>query len=301
MKKTGLLILIAAIGVQACNQDKFETTESGLEYKFIREGEGPKPEDGQILTLNMTYTDPNDSVPFNSADFGSVMPMQYNDSIFGTMGMVYEGFAMLKKGDSLVFRVPAAEFYESLQQPKPDSIKPESQYTFNVGVVDVMTEEEYRAFQMEESQRLEEAALSTDKEAIDAYLGENNIQTEQTESGLRYVITEEGSGETPEAGQTVKVNYVGKLLTGEVFDTNIESVAKENNVYTEQRPYEPMEFAYSTGAMIPGFDEGVGYIKEGGKAQIFIPSSLAYGPRGSGALIKPNTVIMFEVELVDVE
>jgi FKBP-type peptidyl-prolyl cis-trans isomerase len=98
----------------------------------------------------------------------------------------------------------------------------------------------------------------------------------------------------------VKVHYTGKLLNGKVFDTSVIDVAKANNVFTEGRDYEPISFPLGAGQVIQGWDEGLTYINEGAKAILLIPSYLAYGERGAGGEIPPNSPLIFEVEMVKV-
>jgi hypothetical protein len=112
----------------------------------------------------------------------------------------------------------------------------------------------------------------------------------------------DSAGFKPEAGQTVQVNYVGKLLNGKVFDTSIKEVAQENDLYDERRePYSPLEFPIGKGRVIKGWDEGISLLNVGSKATLIIPSYLAYGPRGAGGDIGPNEVLVFDVELVGVK
>ena len=111
---------------------------------------------------------------------------------------------------------------------------------------------------------------------------------EATESGLRYKITEENSGgKSPEAGNTVKVHYTGYLLDGTKFDSSVDRG-------------EPIEFPVGTGRVIPGWDEAIMLLKTGEKASLVIPSELAYGTRAAGP-IPPNSILKFDVELIDVE
>ena len=110
---------------------------------------------------------------------------------------------------------------------------------------------------------------------------------DETESGLRYKITEENpAGTAPSAGDMVKVHYTGYLLDGTVFDSSY----KRN---------EPLEFPVGTGRVIPGWDEGIMLLKTGEKAELIIPSELAYGARANGP-IPANSILRFEVELVEV-
>lgn len=106
-----------------------------------------------------------------------------------------------------------------------------------------------------------------------------------TASGLQYKITKEGEGKNPQATDTVLVHYRGTLLDGKEFDSSF----KRN---------EPIEFPLNR--VIPGWTEGLQLLKEGGKATLYIPSKLAYGPRGAGGVIGPDETLIFEVELLKV-
>lgn len=119
-------------------------------------------------------------------------------------------------------------------------------------------------------------------------LEEASAGFEETNSGLRYSITQENpTGTSPEAGDTVKVHYSGYLLDGTKFDSSLDRD-------------QPIEFAVGTGRVIPGWDEGIMLLKTGEKAELVIPSELAYGPRQTGP-IPPNSILKFEVELLEVE
>lgn len=142
--------------------------------------------------------------------------------------------------------------------------------------------------------------LAEDIQLIETYLKENNLTAEKDPSyDLYYIIEEEGSGANPSNGEQVEVNYTGKFLDGKVFDTSIESVAKDADVYSESRTYEPFSFLLGQRQVILGWDVGIKLLKEGGKATLILPSYLAYGPRGNSS-IPPNTVLLFEVELVNI-
>ena len=110
----------------------------------------------------------------------------------------------------------------------------------------------------------------------------------KTASGLEYIELEAGTGAQAEAGKTVSVHYTGKLTDGKVFDSSIPRG-------------EPITFKLGVGQVIKGWDEGIALMKVGGKAQLVIPSDLAYGDRGAGGVIPPNTTLVFDVELVDVK
>jgi FKBP-type peptidyl-prolyl cis-trans isomerase len=121
------------------------------------------------------------------------------------------------------------------------------------------------------------------KEFLAANATKEGVKT--TASGLQYKITKEGTGKTPVATDTVRVHYKGTLLNGKQFDSSYDRG-------------EPAEFPLN--GVIPGWTEGLQLIKEGGKATLWIPSDLAYGPNGNQG-IPPSSTLIFEVELLEVK
>lgn len=150
--------------------------------------------------------------------------------------------------------------------------------------------ETMQAFQMKkmEEQRQEMAKLAQDNlEAGQKYLADNGKKkgVKTTASGLQYEELTAGTGKQPTAEDTVKVHYRGTLLDGTEFDS---SYARN----------EPVSFPLN--GVIPGWTEGLQLMKEGGKAKLAIPADLAYGPGGMGNAIAPNSTLLFEVELLEV-
>ncbi len=308
MLKQYSFIIGLMIAVTSCGQKEFVTSETGLEYSKIREGSGEKPNDGEFLLLNVSYSDANENVMFSSADRGGALPLNYVDSIFKNNGSLEEGFKLLGKGDSIILKISAEKiFKESFKQPLPDTIPGESIITVYMGVQDILNQEQFQDYRMEQSQKARAKAeedsknqVAADAKTIEDYLIENDIEAESTPEGLYYIITKKGNGEQPKNGNTVEVNYTGKLLDGTVFDTNLEEEAKAGGVYKAGRDYSlPFEFPLGQGRVIKGWDIGIGLLNKGAKATLYIPSGLAYGARGAGADIGPNTVLMFDVELVN--
>lgn len=111
---------------------------------------------------------------------------------------------------------------------------------------------------------------------------------DKTKSGLRYQITEKGSGKKATKGSVVSVHYKGQLLDGQVFDSSYQR-------------NQPIEFALGVGQVISGWDEGIQLLNVGDKARFVIPSNLAYGSRGAGGVIPPNATLIFDIELVNVK
>lgn len=111
------------------------------------------------------------------------------------------------------------------------------------------------------------------------------VEVKTLPSGLQYEILEAGEGESPKAGDTVKVHYTGKLIDGTVFDSSVDRG-------------EPATFGVTQ--VIPGWVEALHLMKPGAKWRLFIPSQLAYGPQGAGGIIGPNQTLIFDVELIEV-
>ena len=117
--------------------------------------------------------------------------------------------------------------------------------------------------------------------AIEGYKKEHNITATALASGLYYIETKAGTGAKPAYGKKVRVNYLGTFVDGTSFDSGT------------------FDFYLGLGKVIAGWDEGIGYMKEGGKAILIIPSDLGYGPNGTSG-IPGYTPLIFEVELVDI-
>jgi len=106
-----------------------------------------------------------------------------------------------------------------------------------------------------------------------------------TASGLKYVVMKEGDGKSPSATDNVTVHYTGRLTDGTVFDSSVERGT-------------PATFPLNR--VIPGWTEGLQLMKEGGVTVFYIPSPLAYGEQGAPGAIPPNSDLIFEVELIQV-
>ena len=125
------------------------------------------------------------------------------------------------------------------------------------------------------------------KEAGEAFLAENAKKegVVSLPSGLQYTVLSEGTGKKPQATDSVRCHYEGRLTSGEVFDSSY-------------RRGEPADFPLN--GVIAGWTEGVQLMSEGAKFRFFIPYQLAYGERGAGQSIPPYSALVFDVELIKV-
>ena len=119
-----------------------------------------------------------------------------------------------------------------------------------------------------------------DTDKIKEYLAENDLEAQNTKSGIYYIIEKKGNGPAPTDTSMITVEYTGKLLNGEVFDQGLET--------------------FPLNDLIKGWKEGMKLFNQGGKGTLVIPSTLGYGEK-KVAGIPPNSVLIFEVDLIYVE
>lgn len=133
-----------------------------------------------------------------------------------------------------------------------------------------------------------EEQLDIDIRLIDQYLADNNLIAEVDQSSqMRFIISQAGTGDNADFGNSVEVHYTGYLLDGTEFDTSIG-----RGTFT---------FVLGRGDVIAGWDIGFHKLSAGAQATLIIPSGLGYGnARGPGGDLPPNSVLVFDVNVVDI-
>ncbi len=299
-----LLIITALLGVFAfaCDSSGKEArTSQGYRYTLHTDGASPKATAGDFVTFAV-YVRKQDSVLFSTRMGGESPVIQIADPAadpLRTLDPVEDILTVLGVGDSATVVMEL----DTLPQ-KPPGFEDVSELLYDVVVEKIESEEEYMSAQEE----LKREALAARKTAIRSsgelgtlaleqiesiqernLSGELGDEVQTTESGLRYVVHEAGTGEQAASGKTVSVNYLGMTAAdGDIFD---ESFTRG----------EPITFPLGQGRVIAGWDEGLALLKAGAKATLLIPGDLAYGPNGRPPSIPPNAELLFFVELVDVQ
>ena len=135
---------------------------------------------------------------------------------------------------------------------------------------------------------LQKEKEGSNKEDGEAFLAENksNKDVITLPSGLQYTVMAEGAGEKPTLSSNVTTHYHGTTIDGNVFDSSVQRG-------------EPASFPVN--GVIKGWTEALQLMPVGAKWKLFIPSDLAYGDRGAGADIGPNSALVFEVELLSID
>ena len=113
-----------------------------------------------------------------------------------------------------------------------------------------------------------------------------------TASGLQYIEQAVGSGKAAEVGDNVVVHYTGWLYSNGERSDKFDSSVDRGQTFS---------FPLGAGHVIKGWDEGVAGMNKGSKRTLFIPPILGYGARGAGDVIPPNSTLMFEIELIEIQ
>ena len=268
-----LLYIPLAILLLACNSTETSVTDS---FNLISEGKGlAKPKTGDVLTISLKYVNANGEVVVDKTTTPVRMPL--SKPVFVNDVNYY--LAKLHVGDSASFEVSADSIYKKVfKSSLPANVESGSNLTFYVKLLRIEGKTKTGA----------ELNIERDeKELMNNFMAEQGIDFAFTESGLRYFTKVEGRGARPKIDDEVRIKYVGKFLNGKVFDSS-----KNNNI--------DFEILIGRGDVIKGIEEGLTYMKKGGKSIFIVPSYLAFGKQGPGGIIPPNTPLLFEVELLKI-
>ncbi len=193
--------------------------------------------------------------------------------------------ALTSTNDSLSFALGLA-IGENMHRMEIDSLINYNIFEKAANGAAGMEMEEAQMFLDNYFQRREKAKLASVKSNETAVLDsikKNTPGIQVAESGLMYMVTQEGTGAYATEQDSVQVEYVGKLMNGQTFDASDAG--------------KPVTF--NLGGLIPGFTEGLQKVKEGGKIRLFIPSALAYRDMDQGP-IPPYSTLMFDITLIKV-
>lgn len=287
----------------------FTTVNENLKYVFVENKPGTRhPQDGDDVMLRMIAIC-NNRIMYNSSQVNKGKPGAFSISKAAFKGDIADVLMLLTPGDSVICMVDAKSTFDFSKKKLPDYIKPGDRIQYNIRLVSIKTKEEKQKEQQAAIEKImkEQAAdpapgtskqLLEDDIALKNYFNSKLITPVKTASGLYYKIVQEGTGPEAVAGDEVVMNYRGTFTDGTIFDSNIDSAFMH---------VQPLTFVLGQGRVINGWEEGITHLKAGSKAFFYIPSPLAYGAQsrpGSAANpkgIPPNSILIFEVELVSIK
>ncbi|WP_020569832.1 FKBP-type peptidyl-prolyl cis-trans isomerase [Neolewinella persica] len=297
-----IFLLLASTLFYACGNEggSMQRTDIGNRYQlFTANGGGDLVQPGDYVHFNAAMRTEGDSILFSTWKSGGELPVVQAAELTATkdeIGPVEDIVRQMRVGDSAVVRVNISEF-----PSKPPGMENDSVVLYDVVVSKIVSEADYNAeltakqaeaaAKAEVIKALEPERVEFAEEIRKAYAdGKLSDQIKTTESGLKYMIHEQGDGKQAEAGLGVTVQYIGQLVSdGTIFDQSFNRG-------------EGIGFQLGIGRVIPGWDEGIELLKVGDKATFFIPSELAYGADGTpDGSIPGGSELAFYVELEDVQ
>jgi FKBP-type peptidyl-prolyl cis-trans isomerase FkpA len=292
--KTSIILSVLAFTLLLYGCDGYKS-EDGVKYKIIVDSAGPTVEPGGAVFVYMTYVNEKDTFDTRDRTGGMPYPLEIPDST-GKYNLE-RGLRMLSAGDSATFIISTdSALYKRIPpERRPKDVKEGSMTTFNVRIVSVISKDSVgkikQKMQQEmlarEMQRQLQGQLQAqlDSAEIVKYIKANRLNPKRTPDGVYYVVKSPvATGFNIQPGDSVKAFYTGKLLNGTTFDSNVGK--------------EPFTLVAGMGQVIKGWDSGLMALKKGEKAILIIPSHLGYGAQGAGQQIPPNSILIFEVEVL---
>jgi FKBP-type peptidyl-prolyl cis-trans isomerase FkpA len=281
--------LAAAISlITSCNMGSypgFKKTKTGVYYKIYKDDndDTTRVRAGSILTMSLKYG-LKDSAFFNSTDMPEplvlpVMEPQYE-------GDFYECLTLLRQGDSATFVLKAGPlFTKTFRQPTlPDFLTEESDIYFDLKVRKVQTQAEIDKEAQVRNMQLEQEEMTK----LENYVRTNGITVQPTASGIYFLETKKGAGKAPEKDAYITAHYTVYLL------------GSQEKLFSTVDRGEPIDFKYGSQFENEGFQEIIGMMREGGKANAIVPSSMAFGEKGAGSVVPPFSTLYYDIELIKV-
>ncbi|MBQ6770084.1 MAG: FKBP-type peptidyl-prolyl cis-trans isomerase [Bacteroidales bacterium] len=276
--------LMAAMIFTACNRQYpgYKQNPNGLYYRFYTKDHlAQQPKQTDFLRLVMAcYLD--DSLYYDWRQSGSDVFVQLSDSHF--KGDLQEALRMMRVGDSASFYIKAdsvaIHYYD--QDPESVGLKPEDLFRYEVKLVEVKTQDEFKA----DIERMKEQRLQESKDVLAAYVKENGISVSPIESGIYLILTEKGKGNCPEKGDKVELDFEAKLLDGR----SIGSTFGQDEKFT---------FIVGEGYVIPGWEVIVPKMHVGDRVTAIIPCEMAYGEH-SVTGIPPYANLVYDIKLLKI-
>ncbi len=305
MRKISYVLVLAVILFSACKQN-FKKGEMGLEYKIISDGNGATIKSGEFMQMQLRQSYNNGKVDslLNDTRSTSGPIIQPFDSS-SIPPAFFKILSQLKKGDSLVLRQLTDSMFAQYPDRMPPSFKKGHYFITTVKLLNIFKtpQEADSANRAEMANTLRKDSIKNieilakeDKE-MQAYFTKNNI-TNVTKAPLgTYVqIIQLGSGPMIDTSVVVKANYTGTLLNGKMFDSNTDPskghVEPFNVNMTSDRSL--------GGGVIKGWSDGLKLLNKGAKAKFYIPSTLGYGTKGAGQDVPPSSILVFDIEVLNV-
>lgn len=298
MKRRTYFFLVASIATifTACKQLDFKKTKDGFPYKLYSAGSGEKIVPGDFVSLHRTIKIKDSVLQTTYGSVPQILPIPKDSSIKGSD--LVDMLMGAHKGDSLQINQPI----DSILRKNPEAAKDpliannkgkDIVYIFKVADIYKKEDDAVSAMEKQNIQSYNQQPgiaqqRKKDEAEIEQYLNANNIKADRTPWGGYVQVLNPGAGPKPKLGQFSMLRYVGKDLKGNIFDA------------TEKHGGQLLPLQIGAPGSIIGFEDGVKQLSKGAKANLYIPSVIAYGQQGNPPVIQPNQNLVFEIEVVDI-
>jgi FKBP-type peptidyl-prolyl cis-trans isomerase len=291
-----LIVLFSAVlFLASCAKEK---AEGGYKYTHHVKKGGKKPQAGEIAYFHVTIRAGEKVLNSSRTEMAGEaakfkIPEAPKDKEEKKQpNPILSGVKLMGIGDSMTVFMPI-DTIAQLKAQFPDV----KELSYDIVLVDIKTEEDYNkemeAQRAVTAQKQEEGAKVSEQIAVQvkntiAQFKSKKLAAQDLGNGLKFFISEQGTGPKVEAGNTASVQYFGALMNGARFDDSFS------------RGMQPFNLKVGEGSVIEGWDKGLTAFNQGSKGYLFIPAALGYGKQGAGEAIPPNSDLVFYVEIVNV-
>jgi FKBP-type peptidyl-prolyl cis-trans isomerase FkpA len=287
MKSVVTVILMAGMAVlfSSCDNVNYRKTPGGMPYKLFKGKGGAEVKHARHVKISLIQKI-NDSTRFSTIGKPGVYfyvpsPTRNYD--------ITELWQFARVGDSIVTIQMLDTFLLRFPDLAQQGLKKGDRIISHIKILDVFESDSARSIDEINERKI---MLESEIAFIGKYLDDKKIQAQKTPSGAFVETISPGQGNLIDSGNYISVMYKGYTFDGVVFDSNTDTTFGRT---------EPLEFTIGTGAMIPGFEEGLRLLRKGSEGRIYIPSLLAYGPNPGSDKIKPFESIIFDIRVLDVQ
>jgi FKBP-type peptidyl-prolyl cis-trans isomerase FkpA len=266
------------------NNTSVQTTPSGVKYLFhLQNKNARRLKTGDFITFQQVVQNHVDTVLSHQ----TFKESPFNDKYYIGKEYFKDIFSMLAEGDSITFWIHSDSLLHKRGFLKSPKIKEGTEIKYTIKVLKITNQAEIRK-KLDENLKVQR---EIDEQKIEEYITQvrekdSTLRFQATNSGLRYFFFKEGAGKQPTKGDTIVINYNCTRLDGTVYYDSDEEGSVE----------------YLLGnSLVDGLDEGISLMKEGTKGTFIVPSELGFGNKKMGTLLPPNSVLIFNVELLKVK
>jgi FKBP-type peptidyl-prolyl cis-trans isomerase len=306
LKIRSVISAVALVALVASCQQSFKKGEKGIEYKIISEGKGSNIKIGNFLRMHISQlisSGKKDSLLNDTRKNGMPIIESFDSTSIPPEYITI--LSQMKKGDSLIMRLLADSMFAENPGSMPPFIKKGDYFVTTVRLLDV-----YNTSAEMEKAKMQDFMDKQKKDSIDnieifkkqdaeltAYFKKNNITNlQKTASGVYVQILQPGTGAIIDTSVVVTTNYTGRTMDGTLFDSNTDP----SKGHVEPFNVNLTDDVELGAGVIKGWTDGLKMLNKGAKAKFYIPSPLAYGKQKMGNDIKENSILIFDIEVVDV-